>query len=293
MQRVHQPVMLKEVLEALRLKPGMKVLDCTIGGGGHAKEILEKIHPNGSVVGIDRDREVLDIARSYLRGLSITLVHRNFTEIDRVLEEVGWNHIDAALFDLGVSSYQLETPHRGFSFQQEGDLDMRMDSTDPISAFDLVNHLSEVELADILSRLGQERYARRIAHAIIEERRRNPIATTKQLAELVNDTIPRRFRMRIHPATRTFQAFRIQVNRELESLEAAIPKVTQFLVSGGRLCMISFHSLEDRIVKLAFRKLALENQWKIATKKPMSPSTLEIEKNPRARSAKMRVGEKI
>ncbi len=293
MKTVHEPVMLKEVVEFLQLRPGMRVLDGTVGAGGHAKEILQKIGPEGVFVGIDQDPNILEITRENLGETSgLHLVHENFCHADRVLQQLGIEAVDACLLDLGVSSFQLEAAERGFSFQQEGLLDMRMDPTATVSAFDLVNHLSEWEIVSILHRLGQERYARRIAHFLIQTRQKEPIRTTKQLANIVERAIPYHGWSRIHPATRTFQAFRMTVNRELESLEEALPGIIRVLKPGGRICVLSFHSLEDRVVKLFFRRLAAEQQLKLVTKKPFTPSPVEIHQNPRSRSAKLRAAEK-
>ncbi|MBI1976693.1 MAG: 16S rRNA (cytosine(1402)-N(4))-methyltransferase RsmH [Candidatus Omnitrophica bacterium] len=293
MQITHEPVMLKEVLEFLNLRPGMRVLDGTVGAGGHAKEILRRIGPEGVYVGIDQDPNILEIARENLGEASgLYLVHENFLRADRALQRIGMDTLDACLLDLGVSSHQLETAERGFSFQKEGLLDMRMDPTAAVSAFDLVNHLSEWEIVSILQRLGQERYARRIAHLLVQTRQKEPVRTTRQLAGIVERAIPHHGWNRIHPATRTFQAFRMAVNRELESLEEALPGIVRFLKPGGRICVISFHSLEDRVVKLFFRRLAAEGQLKLTIKKPLAPSPAEVHGNPRARSAKLRVAEK-
>jgi 16S rRNA (cytosine1402-N4)-methyltransferase len=293
MKVIHNPVMLKEVLEFLNLRPGMRVLDGTVGAGGHAKEILRKIGPEGVLIGIDQDPEILEIARSNLGETSgLHLVHENFRHADRTLQQFGIGAVDACLLDLGVSSYQLETAERGFSFQKEGLLDMRMDPTAVVSAFDLVNHLSEWEIVLMLQRLGQERYAKRIARFLIQARQKVPIRTTQQLAGIVDRAVPRHGFCRIHPATRTFQALRMTVNRELESLEDALPGIVKLLKPGGRICVLSFHSLEDRAVKLFFRRLSAEQQLKLVSKKPLTPSPVEIHQNPRSRSAKLRVAEK-
>lgn len=293
MKIIHNPVMLKEVLEFLNLRSSMRVLDATVGAGGHAEEILRKIGPEGVLIGIDQDPEILEIARSNLGETSgLHLVHENFRYADRVLQQFGVGAVDACLLDLGVSSYQLETAERGFSFQKEGLLDMRMDPTAAVSAFDLVNHLSEWEIVLMLHRLGQERYAKRIARFLIQARQKAPIHTTQQLAAIVTRAVPYQGWSRIHPATRTFQAFRMTVNRELESLEDALPGIIKLLKPGGRICVLSFHSLEDRVVKLFFRRLSAEQQLKLVSKKPLTPSPVEIHQNPRSRSAKLRVAEK-
>lgn len=285
--------MLKEVIEFLNLRPGMRVLDGTVGAGGHAKEILQRIGPEGVLIGIDQDPEILEIARSNLGETSgLHLAHENFRHADRVLQQFGIGALDACLLDLGVSSYQLETAERGFSFQKEGVLDMRMNPAAAVSAFDLVNHLSEWEIVLMLQRLGQERYAKRIAHFLIQARQKEPIRTTQQLAGIVERAVPHHGWSRIHPATRTFQSFRMTVNRELESLEDALPRIVKLLKPGGRVCVLSFHSLEDRAVKLFFRRLSTEQQLKLVSKKPLTPNPVEIHQNPRSRSAKLRVAEK-
>ena len=293
MKIIHEPVMLKEVLEFLSLRPGMRVLDGTIGAGGHAKEILRKIGPEGVYVGIDQDPTILEIARENLGETSgLYLAHENFRHANRVLQRLGIDLVDACLLDLGVSSHQLETAERGFSFQRDALLDMRMDPSAAVSAFDLVNHLSEWEIVSILQRLGEERHARRIARFLVQARQKGPIQTTQQLAVIVNRAVPHQGWSRLHPATRTFQAFRMAVNRELESLEEALPAIVKLLKPGGRICVLSFHSLEDRAVKLFFRRLAVEQQLKLVVKKPLTPNPVEVQQNPRSRSAKLRVAEK-
>lgn len=296
-QEYHIPVMLNEVLEYLNLTPGKIVVDGTLGTGGHSYHILKKILPGGRLIGIDRDSESLKIARQRLSefGSSVEFVHSSFSDIDGILKNLNINGIDCLLLDLGISSYQLDDPGRGFSFQNEGPLDMRLDQNSYISAYDLVNNLNEDEISDILWSFGQERWHNRIARLVVEERQRHPISTTSELANIVVQAIPYRYRhkyYRIHPATRTFQAVRIAVNRELETLEAAINKAVGLLNPGGRICVISFHSLEDRIVKLNFKKFAAEGKLKLITAKPLTPSEQEISENPSARSSKFRVAEK-
>lgn len=290
---IHTPVMLQEVLDLLNLHPGMRVLDATIGAGGHAKRILERIQPQGFLIGMDQDKEILEVARDSL-GTSdqVRLFCENFRNAGRLLQRERIQPLDACLLDLGVSSYQLEKRERGFSFQTDGKLDMRMDTASSITAFELVNRLPEREMADLLHRLGQERYARRIASSIVRARHRQPIQTTGQLAELIGRAVPYRGGSRVHPATRTFQAFRMAVNQELEALEEALPQMAALLKTGGRICVISFHSLEDRTVKIFVRRLVTEKQMKWITKKPLTPSPAERLKNPRSRSAKLRVAEK-
>ena len=222
------------------------------------------------------------------------LIQSDFRSIDQILEKEGIQKVDGMLFDLGISSYQLENPQRGFSLKLEGPLDMRMDKKSYISAYDLVNSLSEQEIASILRNFGQERWHNRIARYLVQQREKNPIESTKDLSDTVLKAIPHRYKnQRIHPATRTFQAFRIAVNRELEALEMVMGKCIRYLKVGARLCVISFHSLEDKIVKEKFRYFAKEETLKLITKKPLRPTEHEIEENPRARSARLRVAEKI
>jgi 16S rRNA (cytosine1402-N4)-methyltransferase len=247
---------------------------------------------------MDRDEESLGLARGRLEkfGKGLKAAHANFTDIDKVLAGLGIKKIDALLFDLGISSFQLSDPERGFSFQQDGPLDMRMDRASYISAYDLVNNLNEEELSTLIRNFGQERWHQRIARQLVQERQRHPIATTLELADIVASAIPPRLRRkyyRIHPATRTFQAVRIAVNRELEALEKALDKGIDLLGKGGRICVISFHSLEDRIVKWNFRKAAAEGRVKILTPKPLGPAEAEIETNPSSRSSKLRAAQKI
>lgn len=298
MRKFHIPVMVKEVLGYLNLSPGKIIVDATIGTGGHSKEILEHILPEGRLIGIDRDQESLAVCRERLReyGNSCEFVHGNFVDIDIILERLNINQVDGILFDLGISSFQLEDPYRGFSFQQDGPLDMRLDRDSYISAYDLINNLNEEEISDLLWMFGQERWHNRIAHLVVEERETHPIATTQQLADIVFKAIPHRYRhryYRIHPATRTFQAVRIAVNRELEILETAINKAIASLGKKGKICVISFHSLEDRIVKHTFRNAAAQGQLNIITPKPMMANPSEVEANPSSRSSKLRVAEKI
>lgn len=297
-QKFHTPVMLKEILDYLNLGPGKTIVDATIGTGGHAQAILERIVPGGRLIGIDRDEESLSIARERLRDFSESceFVYGNFIDIDTILKKLNIKKIDGILFDLGVSSFQLRDPERGFSFQSEGPLDMRLDRNSYISAYDLVNNLNEEEFSALLWNFGQERWHNRIARLLIKEREKHPIATTKELSDIVVKATPYRYRYRhyrIHPATRTFQAVRIAVNRELETLEIAISKAVEFLNQTARICIISFHSLEDRVAKLSFRKLASEGKVNIITPKPLTPMQDEVIQNPLSRSAKLRVTERI
>ena len=285
--------MSSEVLEYLKPRPGSVIVDATVGVGGHAAEILERITPGGRLIGIDRDEESLLVASENLKKFegSLELVHGDFRNIDNILRDLNIKKIDGIVFDLGISSYQLDKEDRGFSFRYDAPLDMRMDKTSYILAYDLVNNLTEKEISDILWSFGQERWHNRIARYLVRERSRSPITTTGQLKDIVNRAIPHKFGNagRIHPATRTFQALRIAVNRELEALGEALCKVPDFLKDGSSVCVISFHSLEDRIVKHNFRENAQKGIYRIGTKKPLLPERREIQDNPRARSAKMRV----
>lgn len=293
----HTPAMLNEVIEHLRLKPGQTIIDATIGTAGHSKSIAQAISPGGRLIGIDRDEDSLRIARERLEGTQAAreFVHSNFVDIDRVAGELDIKKVDGILFDLGISSYQLDDPGRGFSFQSDGPLDMRLDRTSYVSAYDLVNNLNEEELSMLIRNFGEERWHNRIARVLVAQRQRHPIATTRELADIVSSAIPAKYRYghhRIHPATRTFQAVRIAVNRELEIIESAIVKAVSLLKKGGRICVISFHSLEDRAVKHTFKRLANDGIITIITPKPLTPTESEVGVNPRARSSKLRVAQK-
>lgn len=296
--KIHLPVMLAEVLEYLDLRAGMTIVDATLGTAGHSLAILERIGSTGRLIGIDRDEKSLSIARDVLKDFSANtkFVYGNFSDIDGILKNLNIDKVDGILFDLGISSFQLDDAERGFSFKAEGPLDMRLDRNSYISAYDLINNLNEEEISNLLWTFGQERWHNRIAHILVQERQRHPITTTLELSNIVINAIPhryRRFHYRIHPATRTFQAVRIAVNRELESLEQAVTKAIGFLNKTARICVISFHSLEDRVVKLTFRKFAAEGALKLITPKPLTPKESEIEANFRCRSSKFRVAQKL
>jgi 16S rRNA (cytosine1402-N4)-methyltransferase len=294
-QKIHTPVMLEEVLSYLNLSSGKTIVDATVGTGGHAEEILKRISPGGRLIGIDRDRESLNVAQDRLGkfGSASVLRQGNFMDIDSILKELKVKKVDGVLFDLGISSFQLGDPERGFSFKQEGPLDMRMDRESYISAQDLLNNLNEEEISALLWNFGQERWHNRIARLLVRERERRPISTTAELSSIVVRATPYKYRhYRIHPATRTFQAVRIAVNRELETLEIALRKTVEFLDKAARICVISFHSLEDRIVKISFKEFASEGLIKIVTRKPLAPGLAETRDNPSSRSSKLRVAEK-
>ncbi|HOO77532.1 MAG TPA: 16S rRNA (cytosine(1402)-N(4))-methyltransferase RsmH [bacterium] len=284
--RSHRPVMVGEVLEYLAPGPGNRVLDGTVGAGGHAESILESLGPDGFLLGVDRDREILDEARERLERFSgrVRLEKGNFAELGEI------EPFDRILLDLGASSLQLDRAERGFSFREDGPLDMRMDRDEATTAFDLVDRLGAAELADLIYRWGEERGSRRIARFIVERRQREPIRSTADLARIVSRALGRRGR--IHPATRTFQALRIGVNRELENLEAFLARAPSLLRPGGRIAVISFHSLEDRAVKQAFRTWKREGWGEILTPKPIRAAEDEKKENPRARSARLRAARK-
>jgi len=304
----HIPVLLHEVLEGLNVKSGGWYCDATVGGGGHAVAILEAAAPQGRLVGLDRDPEAVARAATRLQcfGARVHIVHSSYARLGEVLRSVGMPALDGVLLDLGFSSWQVDDPQRGFAFRADGPLDMRFDpGSDGPTAADLVNGLPEAELIDLLRRYGEEPHSRRIAQAIIAAR---PLRSTAHLAEVIVAAIGRSPQDRIHPATRTFQALRLAVNHELETLEQALPQAVTALHPGGRLAIITFHSLEDRIVKHFLKQeergcicppeapvctCGREPTLRILTRKPVVPSATEIAANPRSRSAKLRVAEKV
>jgi 16S rRNA (cytosine1402-N4)-methyltransferase len=294
----HLPVMLSEVLFWLRPQACGIYVDCTVGYCGHAVEVLHASQPSGILLGIDRDSHAISICNERLRafGDRVVLVKAHFMDLKSILAERGISRVEGVLFDLGVSSPQLDEPSRGFSFRFEGPLDMRMDQGASLTAADIVNGLDEADLADMIYRFGEERYSRRIARAILRARRDQPLTTTGQLTSVIESAVPGHYRRgRIHCATRTFQALRIAVNHELDHLEASLRDAADVLLPGARLCVISFHSLEDRIVKQTFKALSTQpgGELEILTKRPQSPSQQELDQNPRARSAKLRVIQRI
>ncbi len=285
----HRSVMPQEVLEQMAPRSGAVLVDGTVGMGGHAEALLQACAPDGFLLGIDRDGEALALAEKRLApfGARVRLVRAGFGELAAILQREGLAAVDGVLLDLGVSSLQLDAARRGFSFQADGPLDMRMDDRLPRTAADLLRELSAEDLADILYRFGEERQARRIAAWIVEARKQQALATTRELAELVAAAIPRRFHPpRIHVATRVFQALRIAVNGELAELARLLADAPAVLAPGGRICVLTFHSLEDRMVKQA---LAGNPAWSVVTKKPLVATIEEVACNPRARSAKLRV----
>ncbi len=294
----HFPVMPSEVLFWL-LGDGRKIfLDCTVGYSGHAEKLLAGSGPDGRLICLDRDKSAIEASRQRLSqfGNRAILVHGHFMELKRHLSDHGLSQVDGIVFDLGVSSPQLDETTRGFSFQSDGPLDMRMDQSMSGTAADLVNRWPEAQLADAIFQFGEERFSRRIARAIVRARERHPLATTKELVSVIEGAVPANYRHgRLHCATRTFQAVRIAVNQELDCLEPALRDAVDVLSPGGRLCVISFHSLEDRIVKHTFRALSGKDDpaLVVLTKKPQVPSREESDRNPRSRSAKLRAAQRV
>jgi 16S rRNA (cytosine1402-N4)-methyltransferase len=283
----HLPVLPEKVLAFLAPAPGAFIVDATVGAGGHARLIAERIAPGGRLVGLDQDPAMLGLARPRLTGLPATLLHANFDRLREALDELDIAAVDGVLADLGFCSDQMDDPERGLSFSQPGPLDMRLDPTRGEPASALLRRLNERDLADMIYQYGEERFSRRIARRIVEARRTRPLETTEQLAELVRRCVPRPKGRRpaIDPATRTFQALRIAVNDELGALDRLLEQLPRCLKPGGRAVLISFHSLEDRRVKTAFRDQTL---WEVLTRKPVQASEEEVQSNPRARSAKLR-----
>ena len=293
---IHTSVMPREALELLRLPAGGIAIDGTLGLGGHAQLMAQALGAKGHLIGIDRDSLSLTQAKGRLDSLvlRVDLLQGSFREVDRILAALKVLAVDGILLDLGISSFQLDEAARGFAFKADGPLDMRMDTTQGASAADLVNSLKEEELANIIWELGEDRFSRRIAKAIVAQRVQQKITTTTQLADVVLRALPKGYqRGRIHPATRTFQALRITVNDELNALSEGLNKSFEALKIGGRLCVISFHSLEDRIVKNRFRQFAEQGVGAILTKKPLVPSDEECADNVRSRSAKLRAIERV
>jgi len=288
---IHLPVMVKEVIKVLNPIPGGTYVDATIGPGGHSEVILELIGTRGKLIGIDRDNEALRAAQKRLSDKRVILKKGNFSDMEKLLGEDGITEVDGILFDLGLSMIQLKDPDRGLSFTSDKRLDMRMDKDQDLSAWDVVNRYSEKELGKILREFGEERLSRKISGAIVRERRRGPIETCSELSEIVERVYGRRGRF--HPATKTFQALRIWVNKELDELQKGLVCSVKILKRGGRLCVISYHSLEDRIVKHFIVRGSKEGSLKVLTRKPMTPGSEEIRSNPSSRSAKLRAAEKI
>ncbi|MFN2302672.1 MAG: 16S rRNA (cytosine(1402)-N(4))-methyltransferase RsmH [Anaerolineales bacterium] len=302
---MHNPVLYHQIISCLNPQSGMRFVDCTVGSGGHAWGLLDASKPDGLLLGLDVDPYAIEIAQRNLAefGDRATLVQASYATLSKQLEDITWPDVDGILLDLGVSSMQLDNPERGFSFQKDAPLDMRFSPGQSMTAYQLVNELAENELANVIYWYGDERYARKIAHAIVEAR---PIETTGQLASLILQVI-RIKRKGIHPATRTFQALRIEVNQELKNLEDTLPQAVKALKPNGKLAVIAFHSLEDRIVKEYFRRESRDcicpskqpvctcghkASIEIITRRPIFPDDREISLNPRSRSARLRVAQK-
>ncbi|MBU2623382.1 MAG: 16S rRNA (cytosine(1402)-N(4))-methyltransferase RsmH [Proteobacteria bacterium] len=312
MQTYHIPVMTKEVIHYLDCNPGKIYADCTLGGSGHAMAICEKIKPNGTLIGIDQDKDAIANAKTVLKPFlsNIRLFHGNFVHLSEFLSESGISKVDGILLDLGLSLHQIDSSGRGFSFRREEPLDMRMDTESDIKAEDLINGLDENELEKLIINYGEERWARNIARNIVKKRSLTDIKTSAQLAQIVCDSIPRKIqsKQKIHPATRVFMALRIAVNRELEMLSLFMENVSELLNPKGRLCVLTFHSLEDRIVKRKIKEMEKEcicppgfpkcvcnktRLFRILNKKALRPGEEEIFANPMARSTKLRAAERI
>ncbi|MGL5085599.1 MAG: 16S rRNA (cytosine(1402)-N(4))-methyltransferase RsmH [Clostridium sp.] len=309
MEFKHVSVLLNECIDGLDIKPDGIYVDCTLGGAGHSSHIVKKLSEKGRLIGIDQDKDALKAAGERLKEFkNVTLVHSNFYNIDSILENLNIEKVDGILMDLGVSSYQLDEGERGFSYMKDAPLDMRMNREDKLSAYEVVNEYSEDEITRIIRDYGEEKFARRIAKFILARREERPIETTFELVELIKNAIPAKARREgPHPAKRTFQAIRIEVNSELSILNRTIEDGVKRLNPDGRMAIITFHSLEDRIVKIKFRELATEcicprefpicickntAKVKLVSRKPIDPTEKEVEENPRSRSAKLRVVKK-
>lgn len=309
MEFKHVSVLLEETIDALNIKEDGIYVDCTLGGGGHSFQIASRLSEKGRLIGIDQDTCALEAAKERLKEFNnITYVHNNFYNIDEILKDLDIPKIDGIMMDLGVSSYQLDEAERGFSYMKDAPLDMRMNRDDTLSAYEVVNDYSEAELYKIIKEYGEDSFAKRIAKFIVQRREKESIKTTSELVEIIRSAIPARFQKEGHPAKRTFQAIRIEVNRELQILNKAVEDSVNRLNKGGRIAIITFHSLEDRIIKTKFKNL--ENPCtcppdfpicvcgkssciKVITRKPVEPSEEEMNVNSRSKSAKLRVAEKI
>jgi 16S rRNA (cytosine1402-N4)-methyltransferase len=288
---VHAPVLPAEVMSVLAVRPGMRVVDGTLGGGGHTRLLAEAVGPDGLVIAIDRDPAAIDRGARELAGLPVRFAQANYCDLPEVLDALSIDAVDAVLLDVGLSSDQLADHDRGFSFDADGPLDLRFDPTEGEPAWRIVNRMKPESLADIIYEFGEERHSRRIARRIAAVREKQPIHSAREFARIVMSAVPRQHPpSRIHPATRTFQALRIAVNQELKSLRIALERIPQRLVPGGRLAVISFHSLEDRLSKQAFRNRQV---WECLTKSPVEAGPEEVAANPRSRSAKLRVASRV
>ncbi|MDD2509641.1 MAG: 16S rRNA (cytosine(1402)-N(4))-methyltransferase RsmH [Syntrophomonas sp.] len=305
---MHIPVLLDEVIASLLIDQQGSYVDCTLGGGGHLERLLEHLKAGARVLAIDKDVAILEQSRQRLQSPNITFVHGDFRDLKEILKQEGILEVDGILLDLGVSSFQLDMPERGFSFHEDADLDMRMNQEQDLKAWEIINRYPEKEIAQILFDFGEERYSRRIAVAITKYRKTESIDSTLQLVEIIKAAVPAAYRREKHPARKSFQALRIAVNSELEALREVLPQALEALNVGGRLCVITFHSLEDRLVKEFMKNRAKDcicpsqspictcghqAELKIISRKPIVASKEECEANPRARSAKLRVAEKL
>ena len=288
---IHTPVLSAEVMSLLDIRPGMRVVDGTLGGGGHTRLFAEAVGPDGLVIAIDRDPAAIDRGSRELAGLPVRFAQANYRDLPEVLDAVSLDRVDRVLLDVGLSSDQLADSGRGFSFDSDGPLDLRFDPTEGEPAWRLVNRMRPETLADLIHEFGEERFSRRIARRIATAREKEPIRSAREFARIVTSAIPRQYPPpRIHPATRTFQALRIAVNEELKSLRIALERIPTRLAPGGRLAVISFHSLEDRLAKEAFRNRQV---WEPLTRGPIEAGEAELARNPRSRSAKLRVAQAI
>ena len=310
MEFKHKSVLLYETIDGLNIKPDGIYVDGTLGGGGHAYEVCSRLGEKGSIIGIDQDAAAIEAASARLKdfGEKVTIVRSNYCDMKSRLHELGIDKVDGIVLDLGVSSYQLDTAERGFSYREDAPLDMRMDTRQEMTARDIVNDYSEVELFRVIRDYGEDKFAKNIAKHIVAAREKQPIETTGQLTEIIRQSIPMKFQKKSgHPAKRTFQAIRIELNRELDVLRETLDDMIELLNPGGRLCIITFHSLEDRIVKSAFRKnedpcicpkhfpvcvCGNVSKGSIVTRKPILPSEEELEYNSRSKSAKLRIFER-
>ena len=285
----HLPVLLDEVVEWLAPAPGKRLVDGTLGGGGHTVALAKRLAPGGRLYAMDLDETAIERTAPLLEPLPVDVAIGNYTKIPAMLESYEVEHVEGILLDIGLSSDQLADATRGFSYESQGPLDLRFDASRGEAAWQLLSRLDEKSIADLIYRYGEERFSRRIAKRIVERRRSDPIRTANELAELIRGCVPRSRGHSIDPATRTFQALRISVNGELDSLEQALRQLPDCLSPGGRLAIVSFHSLEDRLVKHAFRD---DPRLEVLTRRPVRPSDAELQRNPRARSAKLRVAER-
>ena len=309
MEFKHKSVLLNETIDGLNIKPDGIYVDGTLGGGGHAYEVCRRLGEKGSIIGIDQDAAAIEAASARLKdfGEKVTIVRSNYCDMKSKLHELGIDKVDGIVLDLGVSSYQLDTAERGFSYREDAPLDMRMDTRQKMTARDIVNDYSEMDLYRVIRDYGEDKFAKNIAKHIVQARAVKPVETTAELSEIIRASIPMKFQKKSgHPAKRTFQAIRIELNRELDVLRDSLDDMIDLLNPGGRLCIITFHSLEDRIVKSAFRKnenpctcppdfpvcvCGKKSKGSIITKKPILPSEEELEYNSRSKSAKLRIFE--